>query len=72
MQFSITIAITIKIYNSIKVYKFTIYNKWILQRVKRGRDHDRVKMEKKLISIAIGRFNEDAINVCVVICISYH
>ena len=72
MQFSITIAITIKIYNSIKVYKFTIYNKWILQRVKRGKDQDRVKMEKKLISIAIVGFNEDAINVCVYICIAYH
>ena len=55
-----------------KVYKFTIY-KWILQRVKRGRDQDRVKMErKKLISIAIGGFNEDAINVCVFLCIAYH
>ena len=56
-----------------KVYKFTIYNKWILHRVKRGRDQYRVKMEKKkLISISIGRFNEDEINVCVVLCIPYH
>ena len=55
-----------------KVYKFTIYNKWILQRVKRGRDQDRVKMDEKLISIAIGGFNEDTINVCVVLCIAYH
>ena len=39
---------------------------------KRGSDQDRVKMEKKLIPIAIGRFNEDAINVCVVLCIVYH
>ena len=39
---------------------------------KKGIDQDRVKMEKKLISIAIGGFNEDAINVCVVLCIAYH
>ena len=44
-----------------------------LQRVKRGTDKDRIKMEKKiLISIGIGGFNEDAINVCVVLCIAYH
>ena len=55
-----------------KVYKFTIYNKWILQRVKKGTYQDRVKMEKKSISIAISRFNKDAINVCVVLCIAYH
>ena len=55
-----------------KVYKFTIYNKWILQRVKRGKYQDRVKLEFFLLSIAIGEFNEEAINVCVVLCIAYH
>ena len=45
-----------------KVYKFTIYNKLILQRVN----------GKKLISIAIGGFNEDAINVCGDLCNAYH
>ena len=28
-------------------------------------------MEKKLISIAIGRFNGDTITVCIVLCIAY-
>ena len=31
-----------------------------------------IKRNLQLISTAIGRFNEDAINVCVFLCIAYH
>ena len=65
-----------KIHNFVKFtsYNFKVYNlqQMNIKRVKRGRDQDRVKIEKNLISIAIGGFNEDALNVCVVLCIAYH